>query len=168
VSSVLPFRVRVRVIKTLVEGNSIRATSRLTGADKDVVMRFGKTVGLGCILLHQRLTHDVEADFIECDELWSFVRKKEKRKLKTDPRTWGDMYTMFALDAETKFVPAFATGKRTLVLSLKLADGVPLIPADGHRGACAGGVAGAMAIAERALAVSRGRWSPPGGRTPTA
>jgi hypothetical protein len=54
------------------------------------------------------------------------------------------------------------------LLSLKLADGVPLRLADGHRGACAAGVAVAMAIAERARLAPRHDGHRPGRRTPTA
>jgi hypothetical protein len=108
--NVLPFLVRVRVIRALVEGVSIRGTSRLTGADKDVVMRLGVTVGQGCMKLHDRLVRNVSANFLEVDETWTFVGRHEKRKLATDPPWFGDQYTMFALDPDTKLVPSYKTG----------------------------------------------------------
>lgn len=106
--------VRSRIIHALVEGTSIRATARQTHTNKDAVMRLGLLVGLGCMKLHDRLVTDVHFDYVEVDEVWSFVRKHEKRKLKQDPKSWGDTYTMFAVDPDTKFVVSYATGKRTL------------------------------------------------------
>lgn len=113
-ANVLPFPVRSRIIRTLVEGNSIRSTSRLTNADKDVVMRLGATVGEGCQKLHDRLVHDVHTGPIEVDETWNFVGRHERRKQPNDPKSWGDQYTLFALDADSKLVPSYVTGKREL------------------------------------------------------
>lgn len=137
-ANVLPFQVRVRIIRTLVEGNSIRATARLTCADKDAVMRLGFLVGTGCLQLHDRLVGGVTADFLEIDEVWAYVGRHERRKKKSDPEDWGDVYTMFAVDAETKLVPSFETGKRTLDTATDFAqdlrarvDGKPQITVDG-------------------------------------
>ena len=67
-ANVLPFKVRVRAIRALVDGNSIRAAARLSGADKNVVMALGVTIGLGCMRLHERLVRHVAAHYIEVDE----------------------------------------------------------------------------------------------------
>src|SRR5580658_7253245 len=112
-ANVLPFKVRVRAIRALVDGSSIRAAARLSGADKDVVMRLGVTVGLGCMKLHDRLVKGVKAHYIEVDETWAYVGRHEKRKKKSDPRWFGDVYTMFALDTDSKLVPSYLTGKRS-------------------------------------------------------
>src|SRR3569832_1086016 len=69
-SNVLPFKVKVRAVRALVDGNSIRAAARRSGADKDVVMRLGVMVGLGCMKLHARLVRGVAARYIEVDETW--------------------------------------------------------------------------------------------------
>jgi len=112
-ANVLPFKVRVRAVRALVDGNSIRAAARLSGADKDVVMRLGVMVGLGCMKLHDKLVKGVVARYIEVDETWTYVGRHEKRKRKDDPRWFGDMYTMFALDTGSKLVPSYLTGKRS-------------------------------------------------------
>lgn len=137
-ANVLPFKARVRVIRALVDGNSLAATSRLTCVDKDVVMRLGVTVGFGCMKLHDRLVKDVHAEYIEVDECWSFVGRHERRKLRTDPRWFGDQYTFFAIDSDTKFVPAYLTGKRSLPTAThfmkdlrRRVRGVPQVSVDG-------------------------------------
>jgi hypothetical protein len=112
--NVLPFPVRCQIIRTLVEGNSIRATARLTDTDKDAVMRLGALVGQGCLKLHDQLVGHVPAAVLEIDETWSYVGRHERRKIKSDPATFGDTYTMFAIDTDTKLVPSFHTGKREL------------------------------------------------------
>ena len=52
---------------------------------------------------------------LQVDEIWSFVGKKQRRVTRTDDRQRvGDMWTFVALDADTKLVPAYRVGKRTL------------------------------------------------------
>jgi hypothetical protein len=114
VANVLPFPVRVQIVAHLIEGVSIRATARLCDVDKDAVMRLGLLVGLGCLALHDRIVRDVPMALGEVDELWAYVGRHEKRLRPTDPPEWGDNYTLFAIDAVTKLVPSFLTGRRDL------------------------------------------------------
>lgn len=112
-SNVLPRETRVRVISALTEGNAVRATSRLTGVDKNTVMQLGHRVGDGCVALHNRLVRDVAAYVTELDEQWSFVGKKNSRvDPSKDPPEYGDVYTFYALDANTKLLISFYVGKR--------------------------------------------------------
>jgi hypothetical protein len=55
----LSMDVRVRVVAALVEGNSIRATARMVGANRETVASFGLRVGQGCDRLHNRIVRDV-------------------------------------------------------------------------------------------------------------
>jgi IS1 family transposase len=75
-------------------------------------MRLQLIVGLGCLVLHDRIVRGVPMALGEVDEVWAYVGRHERRKRATDPATWGDAYTMFCLDAVTKLVPAFLTGRR--------------------------------------------------------
>jgi len=110
---VLPWESRARIVSALVEGNSLRATSRMVGADKNATRDFGLRVGEGCALLHDRLVRGVSSYMIECDERWSFIHTKEARVDPTKhPAEWGDVYTFVALDAVAKLVIAFHVGKR--------------------------------------------------------
>jgi len=109
---VLPFPLRVQVIAHLVEGASIRATARICDVDKDAVMHLGARVGRGCLALHDRIVRGVAMAIGEVDEVWAYVGRHEKRIRSTDPPEWGDAYTLFAVDAVTKLVPSFLTGRR--------------------------------------------------------
>jgi IS1 family transposase len=111
--NVLPWESRVRIVSALVEGNSLRATSRMTNTDKNTTRDFGLRVGEGCAYLHNRIVRGVAAHMLECDERWSFIHTKEARvDPSKHPAEWGDVYTFVALDAVTKLVVAYHVGKR--------------------------------------------------------
>lgn len=120
-SNVLPFRVRVRVIAHLVEGCGIRPTSRLCGVDKDAVMALGLLIGLGCMRLHDKLVRGVRMSLGECDEIWAYVGRHERRKIDSDPPEYGDNYTMFCVDAVSKLIPSYLTARRDAANALTFA-----------------------------------------------
>lgn len=105
---------RVQIIQHLVEGTSIRATARLVDVYKETVADLGYALGVACLSIHDRRVSCVSVNYIECDEIWGFVGKKEKCKSDSDPDDFGDAYTMFAIDPESKFIPSYLTGKREL------------------------------------------------------
>jgi len=49
---------------------------------------------------------------VECDEVWSFVGKKEKRVRPEDDQNLGDCYTFVAIERHSKLVLNIAIGKR--------------------------------------------------------
>lgn len=137
-ANVLSLTKRAHVIRALCEGTSIRATARLCGVYKETVMNLGRDVGLGCMKLHDRLVGDIKSNYIEIAECWAFVGSKEKNRRKGAPREYGDAYTMFAIDIDTKLVPSYKTGKRTLDAATKFmgdlrkrVKGTPQISVDG-------------------------------------
>jgi len=104
---------RVRVISCLVEGNSIRATVRLTGVAKNTVVKLLADVGLACSVYQDRAFRGLTCKKLQCDEVWSFVGAKEKNTTKeTKTKGWGDCWTWTALDAETKLIPCWYVGTR--------------------------------------------------------
>jgi IS1 family transposase len=112
VANVLPLAKRVEVIAHLVEGAGIRPTSRLTGVCKQAITALLVSVGAGCDRIHDRLVRDVEARDIQCDEIWSYVRKKQARVTAEDPPEWGDAYTFVAIARVSKLVISYRVGKR--------------------------------------------------------
>lgn len=48
---------------------------------------------------------DLTCRFLQFDEIWGFIGKKEKHRLFTDDPTLGDVWTFCAIDAETKLLP---------------------------------------------------------------
>ena len=68
---------KIAVLSALLEGCSIRATSRMTGCHKTTIMRVLNDIGARCQAELDERLRNVECEAVECDELWSFIWKKE-------------------------------------------------------------------------------------------
>lgn len=110
--SVLSMEARAKVAACLVDGTSIRATERITGAHRDTVMRFGLVLGEGCARLHDRLVRGLPCRLLQCDEAWTFVHTKEARVAPGDPTEWGDQYVYIGLDVPSRLIASYLVGKR--------------------------------------------------------
>jgi IS1 family transposase len=131
---------RAAVIAALVEGNSIRATVRMTGVAKNTVTKLLTDMGVVCSTLMDREMRDLQCERIECDEIWAFVGAKQKNVPVEKRDEWGDVWTWVAIDADTKLVPSYRVGSRDLEtarefindVASRLANRVQLT-SDGHR-----------------------------------
>jgi IS1 family transposase len=103
---------QIAVIGALAEGSSIRSIERITGVHRDTIMRLGVKVGKGCAALLDAKMRDLPCKYLEFDEIWGFIGKKEKHVTVDDSPELGDVWTFCAVDAETKIVPTFRCGKR--------------------------------------------------------
>lgn len=117
---------RARILHLLCEGNSIRATVRLTGASKNTIAKLLVTAGQACMAYQDRVLVNLNCKRIEVDELWSFVGSKEKNVPvdKKNAGTMGDIWTWVALDAESKLVPAWYIGDRDSEAAMFFMDGL--------------------------------------------
>ena len=106
---------QIMVISALAEGSSIRAIERMTGIHRDTVMRLGVKIGKGCAKLLDAKMHDLTCKYLQFDEIWGFIGKKQGHVRPEDDRQYGDVWTFCAIDADTKLVPSFKVGKRDLV-----------------------------------------------------
>jgi len=70
-------------------GNSVRATSRMTGADKKTVLRLLAEFGSACQKFHDATVRNVKAQRVQCDEIWSFCHSKEKNVRQIAKAFWG-------------------------------------------------------------------------------
>ncbi len=111
-ANVLPKDKQIAIISMLAEGSSMRAISRITGIHGDTVCRLGVRIGQGCARLLDAKMHDLTCHYLQFDEIWGFIGKKEKHLVSNDDPTKGDVWTFCAIDAETKLMPAFKIGKR--------------------------------------------------------
>ncbi|MGH9563798.1 MAG: IS1 family transposase, partial [Terracidiphilus sp.] len=62
----------------LEEPGSIRATSRMTGAAKNTVVKLLVDLGDACSRYHDAHVRNVKARRVQCDEIWSFIGAKKK------------------------------------------------------------------------------------------
>lgn len=103
---------QIAVIGALTEGSSIRSIERITGVHRDTIMRLGVKVGKGCAALLDVKMRNLSCQYLQFDEIWGFIGKKEKHVSVDDSPELGDVWTFCAVDAETKLVPSFKVGKR--------------------------------------------------------
>ncbi len=103
---------RTRIVSALVEGNSIRATCRMTGAAKGTVTKLLADLGKACSAYHDANVRNVPAKRIQCDEIWSFVGAKMKNVPDDKAEEWGDVWTWTAIDADTKLIVSYLVGQR--------------------------------------------------------
>jgi IS1 family transposase len=103
---------QIQVIAALAEGCSMRALTRMTGIHRSAIARVALNVGQGCARLLDEKMRDLTCNYLQFDEIWGFIGKKEKHVSFNDDPTLGDVWTFCAIDSETKIVPAYKVGKR--------------------------------------------------------
>ena len=105
---------RIAVVQALVEGNSIRATCRMTGTAKGTVLRLVAEIGAACAQFHDRTVRNIKAKRLQADEIWSFCHAKARNvpaHLEGKPGV-GDLWTWVVLDADTKLAISYLVGQR--------------------------------------------------------
>ena len=114
---------RARILACLVDGNSMRATSRITGAAKLTIERLLESAGKACQDLHSARMVNLPCEQIQCDEIWQFVGCKARtlfsaplgsqRRSRAAKMGWGDNWTWIAIDPVNKLIPAWYVGDRS-------------------------------------------------------
>lgn len=104
---------KLAVIASLVEGNSIRSTERMTGVHRDTICRLLVETGEHCSALLDANVRNVRARYVEADEIWTYVGKKDRHVSVDDPPEFGDQWVFVAMEAETKLIASHVVGKRT-------------------------------------------------------
>jgi len=105
---------RAQILRCLVEGNSVRSTCRITGAEKRTVLRLLVAAGKTCAEYQDKVLRNLKCRRVQCDEIWSFVQMKQKTAKRHGIETFGvgDVWTWTAIDADTKLVPCWFVGGR--------------------------------------------------------
>jgi len=102
-------------LKLLVEGNSVRSTERVTGIHRDTILNLLNVVGERCEKTLTERIKGVKVAYVEADEIWGFVQKKEGHKVTEEDLMndkIGDAYTWVAIEAKSKLVLAYHLGRR--------------------------------------------------------
>lgn len=106
---------KTAVIGALVEGNSIRSTERMTGVSRPTIDKLILRVGRASSRLMAENIRGFRPTDLQCDELWCFVGKKQRKVMRADdPSEVGDFWTWVAIDPDSKLVPHAHVGKRTM------------------------------------------------------
>lgn len=110
----LPLSKRAEILHMLVEGNSLRSTSRMADVSINTVTKLLVDVGRACADYQDRKLRNLTCKRIQVDEIWSFCYAKQKKvstALKA-PEGAGDIWTWTAIFADSKLVPAWLIGNR--------------------------------------------------------
>jgi IS1 family transposase len=105
---------RARILTSLIEGNSIASTCRMSGAAKMTVLSLIREVGAACLRFHDAQVRHLGTLRVQCDEVWSFCYSKEKNvpeHLKGKPG-FGSVWTWTALDADSKLMISWQVSDR--------------------------------------------------------
>ena len=105
---------RAQILGMMVEGVSIRAISRMTGASKNTIVKLLEDAGEAFSDYQDRTLRGLTCKRVQVDEIWAFVYAKAKNvgTAKTAPEGAGDCWTWMAIDADTKLIPSFFVGAR--------------------------------------------------------
>jgi IS1 family transposase len=144
---------RTALVAALVEGNSVRATARMTDVAFNTVLKFVVDIGDACAAFYDRSMRNLTCQRIQADEIWQFCYAKDKNVpvgMRRAPFTStpgcadsdlvGSVWTWVAIDADTKLVPSFHVGIRDAAcafhfmtdLAARLTNRVQLTT-DGHK-----------------------------------
>ena len=105
---------RAQILGLLVEGTSLRATSRLADCSINTVTKLLVDVGMACAAYQDHALRNLPCKRIQVDEIWSFCYAKAKNvaTAKAAPDEAGDIWTWTAICADTKLVPSWLVGGR--------------------------------------------------------
>lgn len=110
----LPLKDQAQILNLLVEGNSMRATSRIADVSINTVTKLLVDAGSACLAYHDEVVHNINSQRVQCDEIWSFCYAKEKNVTPEHKGVlgYGDVYTWTAIDADTKLALSWLVGHR--------------------------------------------------------
>jgi IS1 family transposase len=132
---------RAQIIRLLVEGNSLRAATRISGHSINTVSKLLVEIGEACAAYQDRTIRNLTGTRFECDEIWAFCYAKAKNV--PEPHRgefgFGDVWTWTAIDADSKLIASWLIGQRmegeAIDFMRDLASRVvnrPQITTDGH------------------------------------
>lgn len=106
---------QAQIVAALVEGCSIRATVRMTGASKNTIAKLLVALGAACSEYLDKHLVNLPCKRVQVDEIWSFCYAKAKNvtpEIAAKNPFAGDVWTWVAIDADTKLIPSWIVGPR--------------------------------------------------------
>ena len=110
----LDIKRQTQIIRCLVEGSSLRSTSRIVGVSINTVTKLLVDAGRSCLEYQDKALVNLPCKRLECDEIWAFcyAKKKNVPEEKQGQLGYGDVWTYTAICADTKLIPTWAVGNR--------------------------------------------------------
>ncbi len=115
---------RVMILNMLVEGMSMRSISRTVGVSINTVSKLLVEAGEACAVYHDETVRNVNANRVQCDEIWSFCYAKDKnvKTAKAAPEGAGDVWTWTAIESDSKMILAYEVGDRSGATAIEFMD----------------------------------------------
>lgn len=103
------------IVHMMIEGNSVRGISRMTGVHIVTILRLLLRVGEYCQRLLDERVVGITPRSLELDEAWTFVHKKQRLCTDDDKVAGavGDMYIFIGMASKSKLIISHLVGKRT-------------------------------------------------------
>lgn len=101
-----------RALRCLLEGCSIRSTERITGLNRNTIMRLLIVAREHCGRFADAKVRRLRPRYLQLDEIWTFVGKKDRHVRQGDSPEFGSQWVFVAIDAQTKFVASYRVGQR--------------------------------------------------------
>jgi IS1 family transposase len=105
---------RAQIVRALVEGNSLRSTSRMVGVSINTVTKLLVDLGAACEAFHDERVRNVPAKRVQADEIWSFcyARRDNVPEEYKGVFGYGDLWTWVGQCADSKLVVSWHVGRR--------------------------------------------------------
>jgi IS1 family transposase len=104
---------RAQIVGMIVEGNSVRSITRMTGVCQEAILKLLCDLGAACAAHHNATVRNVRSRRVQCDEVWSFCYAKEKNVPEHKQGTGaGSVWTWTAIDADSKLMISYLCGGR--------------------------------------------------------
>lgn len=131
---------RAQIVAHLVEGNSLRGTSRIMDISYNTILRYLPKVGAACADYQDKVFRNLNCKYIQIDEIWSFVHTRGINVPQNRKDFWGhgSWWTFVAIDADSRLVPCWRNGPRNYETAFNFLyrlreriNGKPQITSDG-------------------------------------
>ena len=132
---------RAQIAGMIVEGNSVRSITRMTGVCQEAILKLLCDLGTACADHHNIPSRNLRTHRVQCDEVWSFCYAKEKNvPLEKQGTGAGSVWLWTAIDADSKLMLSYLCGGRDAAwasqfmedLASRVATRIQ-ITTDGHR-----------------------------------
>jgi transposase-like protein/IS1 family transposase len=120
----VPMEKALLALRMLLEGSSVRSVERTIDVHRDTILKLLTVAGEKCEKIMGRFVRNIAVRDVECDEVWSFLGKKEKRVRPEDDQNLGDCYTFVAIERNSKLVLNIAMGKRDQITTNSFIEGL--------------------------------------------
>jgi IS1 family transposase len=132
---------RAQIAGMIVEGNSVRSITRMTGVCQEAILKLLCDLGKACASHHNTAVRNVRSQRVQCDEVWSFVGAKEKNvPLEKQGTGAGSVWLWTAIDADSKLMLSYLCGGRDASWACQFMEDLASrvssriqITTDGHR-----------------------------------